>query len=108
MAYQTRNWTAVEGSNLIGSDYKLTVSGEVEVLKSNEEPHLVEAKPQGINPTELILDLDVRNGEQIGGHVVLWKAATFSKPISAGEYHDVVVRQAGGSSSKVKVEKVYS
>ncbi len=108
MSYKSQKWTALQTTNLIGSEYKLTVTGEIEVLKSNEEPHLAEAKPQGINPTELILELAVAGEGEIGGHVVLWKPVSFEKAISANGYHTVMIRQESGPSEAIKVEKALS
>jgi hypothetical protein len=108
MAYQTKDWTAAQTTNLIGSEYNLTVTGEVQVLKTSEQPHLAEAKPPGINPIELILDLTVTGGSEIGGHVVLWKTVTFKKHVSPGEYHTVMIRQDGAPGKTIKVEQVPS
>ena len=107
MAHQTRKWAAVQTTDLIGSEYNLTVTGEVETLKTSEKLHLAEAKPQGINPTELILELTITGSEEIGGHVVQWKPVEFKKTISPGQYHSVMIRQ-GDQTETVKVEQVPS
>ena len=50
MTYASRNWKAVETTDLVDSKHGLTVTDEVQVHKSNETPKLSEASPQGISP----------------------------------------------------------
>jgi hypothetical protein len=106
MAYQTRNWHAVETTDLVGSAHKLTVTGEIQLLKSNEEPALEDAAPQGFNPKILILDLTV-SSQGLGGQVVHWKSVTYEKSISAHQYAEVTIR-GGGETKTVSVEEVLS
>jgi len=107
MAYKVRDAKAVEKSDLIGSEHTLAVTAEVQVLKSNEQPHLAEAAPQGFNPKELILDLTVSGAGELGGNIVLWKQVSFEKKISGHQYGNVMLRQSGAEET-IPVEQVLS
>ncbi len=107
MAYASRNWKATESTDLIGSKYTLAVTGEVQVLKSNEEPHLAKARPQGISPATLLLDLSVTGAGDIGGEIVVWKPVEYVHEISSGEYTHVTVRGETDEHS-IKVEEILS
>ena len=91
MSYASRNWKAVENTDLVGSKYFLTVTGEVEVHKSNETPKLAKAHPQGISPATLILTLSVDGAGDIGGDVMLWKRVKFSSEIMSRQYKHVMI-----------------
>ena len=106
MARETRSWSAIESTNLAGSDRKLTVEGEVQTFKSNETPALAEAKPQGINAKVLILDLSVATSG-VGNDVVAWKKVKYVKSISPHQYSDVTIRH-DGTTTTVKVKEVRS
>jgi len=107
MNYQSRGWRAVETPDLTGATVTLTVSGEVEVRKTNEVPLLREAEPQGIDPAILILDVIVEGATEIGGDVVVWKDARFSREVSARQYAQVTLRGAVEERT-VDVERVQS
>ncbi|MGH6612566.1 hypothetical protein [Sphingomonas sp.] len=100
----SRNWKAIESSDLVGSAYLLTVLGEIEVSQINETPILKPAVPQGINPKILLLDLSTQTTGDVGGDATKWTPATYSQPVSAGEY--VTVDIVGQAS--VPVERVLS
>jgi len=107
MAHKTRDWKAVESSDLIGSEHKLTVTGQFEAHGTNQEACLTLAVPQGINPAILILDMDV-SSSGIGGQIVFWKdVEPFTKAISSHQYEEVTIRHDGETQS-VKVEEVLS
>jgi hypothetical protein len=107
MAHNTRNWAAAESTDLIGSAYKLEVTGQFEARSTSEEAVLTEAAPQGINPAILILDMKVLS-TGIGGQIVYWKdVAPFTRAISARQYADVTIRH-DGESDTVKVEEILS
>ncbi len=105
MSYASRNWQAVETTNLVGSEHKLTITGEVELLKSNEEAKLEAARPQGIVAQTLILDLTVEGGSGLGGHIVTWKPVSYEQTISAHQYKDVMIR-GETEEQTVQVEQV--
>ena len=91
MAHKSRNWKAVVTSDPVGSEDVLTVTGEVEVFSTNEEPKLAEHHPQGINPTILILTLTIHKTSPIGGPVVFWKEVEYKHKVSGHTYKDVTI-----------------
>ncbi|MBY5337006.1 hypothetical protein HFO99_24355 [Rhizobium leguminosarum] len=91
MIYASRNWKATETSDFAGSKYNLTVSGDVEVRRSNQTTRQSEATPQGINPKTLILNLNVEGKGDVGGDVVEWRMVEFTKGISPRQYDHVTV-----------------
>ncbi len=102
MSVQTsRNWKAVESSDITGEHRKLRVTGEVEVTSTNIEPLLTEAVPQGINPDILILELSTKTTDNVGADVLVWKCAVFEKDISEDQYSQVDIR----GQATVDVEK---
>lgn len=101
MNYASRSWKAVETTDLVGSKHVLTVTGEVQVRKSNETPKLTKAAPQGISPVTLILDLSVDGSGDIGGEVVLWKPVEYVSEISSHQYKEVTIT---GETDDVTVE----
>lgn len=92
MTYASRYWKAVETTDLVGSKYVLTVTGEVEVRRSNQGPKLGEANPPGISPVILILDLTVENHGDVANEVVEWKDITFTKEVSSRQYGHVTIK----------------
>ena len=88
---QSRNWRATEGTDLNGGDYKLVVTGEVEVSRPGEMPVLAEAVPQGIVPNPLILDLSARVLTETGGTATSWENVTFEKPVREDQYRTVEI-----------------
>jgi hypothetical protein len=107
MNYASRDWKAAETTDLVGSKHELTVTGEVQVHKSNETPKLSEASPQGISPITLILDLSVDGSGDIGGDVMLWKTVTFVKEISSRQYKDVTITGETDEQT-IEVEEILS
>ncbi len=106
MARQTRDWTAIEHTDFTGGNRRVTVSGEVETLATNETPVLAEAEPQGINPAILILDLRIETSGA-GNDVLSWQGVEFSKPCSNGQYAEVTIRNEDVETT-VRVHKVIS
>jgi hypothetical protein len=107
MKYASRNWKAVETTNLVGSEHMLTVTGEVQVLKSNDYPKLIVANPQGIVAQTLILDLTVERPSNPGGNVVFWKPASYEQNISSHQYMKVTIR-GDTEEQTVTVQQVLS
>lgn len=91
MPYATRNWEAVESTDLVGSKYVLTITGEVEVHRSNGVPRLAEQQPPGMSPVSLILDLSIQDVSDTGGDIVLWKPVEYDREVSPGQYKDVLI-----------------
>lgn len=107
MTYASRNWKAVETTDPAGAKHLLTVKGEVQVTRSNETPKLIAAQPPGINPTILILDVLVESHGEIGGDVMLWKAAEYVENIHAQQFTGVMIAGAVDEVS-LKVEEILS
>ncbi|MES2056096.1 MAG: hypothetical protein V4564_09170 [Pseudomonadota bacterium] len=100
----SRNWKAIESTDLIGSAYTLTVTGEVEVSQINETPILTAAVPPGINPAILLLDLSTETTGDVGGGATKWAPVAYSQSVSSGEYEAVdIIGQAF-----VTVERILS
>lgn len=91
MMYASRNWKATETTDLIGSKYTLTVSGEVQVRRSNQTPKLAEAQSPGINLKILILNLTVESQGDLGGDIVEWKPVEYSREVSPRHYGQVTI-----------------
>jgi hypothetical protein len=90
MAHKSRHWKAVVTSDPIGSEDILTVTGEVEVFSTNEEPELAEHHSQGINSI-LILTLSIQQTSPIGGPVVFWKPVDYKHKVSGRRYEEVTI-----------------
>jgi hypothetical protein len=102
-----RKFSAIESTNLAGSERKLTVTGEVETRRSNETPGLVEASPQGINPDILILDVTIAT-DGAGNDVMAWKEVVpFVKPISRRQYTHVTIRREDDTET-IEVQEILS
>ncbi|SMH38382.1 hypothetical protein [Mesorhizobium australicum] len=88
---KTRNWEAWIDL-MPGSPSKLIVTGQVETTAGNKVPRLTEAKPQGVNPKILILDLSIVKEGDVGTDDVSYRDARFTKPASRGQYTQVEIR----------------
>ncbi len=104
-APRTRSWKALEGRQPQGP-LTLYVSGEFETRNSNQTPQLREAVPQGINPTILILNLTVTEGEP-GNAVMGWRPMWFEKKLTRDHYLSVDINWEGKSVATCKVEVVH-
>ncbi|MEP9366110.1 hypothetical protein [Xanthobacter sp. VNH20] len=77
------------------ADPKLIVTGTVEVPTSGWAVALVEANPQGIVPTVLILDLSITRPGGMVLEVITQEPVRFEKPKSSN-YQGVTIRHGGG------------
>ena len=102
----TKDWAAIESTDLTGANRRLTVTGEVETFVSNEKATLREAVPQGTNPKILILDLSVA-ADGIGAEVLGWTTATFTRAISLHQYDQVTIR-TDDADVTIDVEEIHS
>lgn len=107
MSYASRNWKAVERTDLVGSTHILVVTGEIEVHKSNETPQLAKTHPQGISPATLILTLSINGAGDVGGDVMLWKRVKFDAEIMPHQYKHVMITGATDEQT-MAVEEVLS
>ena len=101
MAHASRNWQAVELSDLIGSKHELAVTGEVEVMGTDQVPKLIPART-GIGEA-LLLDLKVESDGSLPGHVVTWRPVEYRETIKHGRYHEVDVRRGPDDVQRLKV-----
>ncbi len=107
MAHPSRSWNAMETTDLIGSEYTLSVTGEVQTLGTNEHAKLAVAHPQGIVAQELILTLTIEKDSGTAGHVVQWTPVEYQHKISSQQYHSVRIR-GDVDDQMVKVERALS
>ena len=106
MSAGNESWKAQETTDLVGSDRKITVTGLVQTSTSSQEPELIEAVPQGTNPTIVLLDLKISDG--IGGTVLGERQVTFEKPVELHQYGQVTIRREGGEDVTFDVEFIPS
>ena len=106
MSANKEAWKAQETTDFVGSNRKITVTGTVETSNSSQEPELVEAVPQGINPAILLLKLKIPGG--IGGTVMGERSVMFEKPVEEGQYSQVTIRREDGETVTIDVEVVHS
>ena len=92
-APQTSNWKAVEDRQPSG--VSLRVTGTVTTTMSNQEPHLTKARPQGINPSILLLDLSIATTGDVGSTVMGERNVEYREDISAGQYTSIEIRYEG-------------
>lgn len=103
----SKNWSAKEGTDLVGNDRKLTVTGDVEVSNSNVTPKLAVAQSIPINERILMLELKLESSG-VGNPVMSWKTARFAQAISEDQYERVEIHHEGELLESVKVEKIHS
>lgn len=102
----TKEWEA--WINLMpGGPSSLIVTGRVETNAGNMVPQLTEAKPQGINPKILILDLAIVQQGDVGTSDVAFRDARFTKPAGKGEYTQVEIRFDNAPVALVDVKEAH-
>jgi len=100
----TRNWSALELSDLTGANTHISVNGEVEFTATNLVPKLALHKPQGINPRILMLTLTIEPQGQIGAPTMAFKPAADKQPTSGKAYDEVSILFDGKIIQRVKVD----
>ena len=100
----TRDWEALEMTDMIGQHGQITVTGEVELSETGTTAELKEHTPQGINPRILLLDLVIHRQGGIHGHIAWFEKLTFKKKSSGSEYDEVDILYGGEIVQRVKVE----
>jgi hypothetical protein len=88
----TSNWKAVEDRQPPG--VRLKVTGTVTTTRSNQEPQLTKAVPQGINPAMLLLDLSIETSGNVGSDVMGKRDVEYEEEIKAGQYTSIHIRFA--------------
>ena len=106
MSAKLESWKAQETTDLIGSNRKISVTGTVQTSNSSQEPELVEAVPQGINPAILLLDLKISGGT--GATVMGVRDVKFEKSIEENQYSQVTIRRESGDDVTIDVEVIHS
>lgn len=108
MALNSRNWKAVQSSvDFAGSKHVLTITGEVEVGRTNETPTLGESVPQGIVDDILLMDVQITVSGDVGADVLTWKEASYTREIEPGQFQQVTV-QGVVETQTVDVERLVS
>lgn len=103
----TRNWYAWINT-MPGGPRTLHVIGEVEVPSIATQPLLLKRSPQGITPTDLLLDLFLVTTGDVGGTQTDWRKVHYSE--SGGElpYQTVGVHASGERISRdLEVEIIH-
>ncbi len=108
MAMNSKNWKAVQSAtDFAGSKHVLTITGEVEVSRSNESPVLAEADPQGVVAEILLIDVSVTSSGDVGADVMVWKQATYTREVTPGQYGQVTLTGVVATQT-VDVETILS
>lgn len=83
------------------------VTGTVTLPSPGYEARLEYATPQGINPTDLILDLRITQRPGIWPQVVTNVTVRYDIPDYAGAYTSVLIRLPNGEGIPLEVEEVF-
>jgi hypothetical protein len=89
-----------------GANETLHVKGKVTVPTTGFKAELVEAEPQGINPSILLLELKLTKPSGPAGEVVTTLEVTYSKR-HAKQYKLVQIEEQGHASETVPVKEVH-
>jgi len=103
-APNTRNWKAVEMPDFIGRNYKLTVTGEVEIIGTGTTAKLAKHHPQGFNPAILLLDLDIHSPGGIQGQIARFVKVSYQEQTSGHQYTQVDILFEGAISARIDVQ----
>jgi hypothetical protein len=100
----TRDWEALEMTDMIGQHGHITVTGEVELTETGTTAELKERSPQGTNQKVLLLELVIHRQGGIHGHIAWFEKVTFKKNSSGHAYDEVDVFHGDAVVQRVKVE----
>ena len=92
-------------SKLPGALPSFHVSGVVNLPNPGYEAHLVKAAPQGINPKELILDLQVKPLPGRWPQVVTPTSVRYDEGAPSIDYTGVLIREPDGDAVHLDVEE---
>ena len=84
----------------------MRVGGKVKISNTNQKPRLVEATPQGINRTILLLDLIVATEGAGIEPPEPWADATFETHVTPHQYKLVEIRWEGQLLSSCVVQEI--
>ena len=100
----TRDWEALEMTDMIGQHGQITVTGEVELTETGTTAELREHVPSGLDPKILLLDLVIHRQGGIQGHIAWFEKLTFKMRSSGNAYGEVDILHGGNVVQRVKVE----
>jgi len=100
----TRDWEALEMTDMIGQHGQITVTGEVELTDTGTTAELKEHVPSGLHPKILLLDLVIHRQGGIQGHIAWFEKLTFKMKSSGHAYDEVDIIYGGTVVQRVKVE----
>ena len=100
----TRDWEALEMTDMIGQHGQITVTGEVELTETGTTAELREHVPSGLHPKILLLDLVIHRQGGIQGHIAWFEKLTFKMRSSGNAYDEVDILHGGNVVQRVKVE----
>ena len=100
----TRDWDALEMTDMIGQHGQITVTGEVELTETGTTAELREHVPSGLHPKILLLDLVIHRQGGIQGHIAWFEKLTFKMRSSGNAYDEVDILHGGNVVQRVKVE----
>ena len=87
--------------------FNLIVKGEVETRAGNILPRLTRAVPQGIVPTQLILDLSIEDTGGVGTQAFDYRPVRYEEQAEAGDFDSVAIRWGGDIIETLKVNEVH-
>lgn len=100
----TRDWEALEMTDMIGQNGHITVTGEVELTDTGTTAELKEHVPSGFNPKILLLDLVIHRHGGVQGHIAWFEKLSFKMKSSGHAYDEVDILYGGDVIQRVKVE----
>jgi hypothetical protein len=103
-APNTRNWKAMEISDFVGPNYRLTVSGEVELTETGTTAKLVKHQPPGFNPAILLLNLEIDRTGGTHGHIAWWAKVDYQQKTNSSQYEEVDVLYHGDIIKRITIE----
>ena len=77
------------------------MTGTVTTTRSNQEPQLTKAVPQGANAAILLLDLTITTSGDVGNEVMGTREVRYREEIKAGQYTSVEIRYSGQQIAKI-------
>ena len=90
-----------------GSPSMLRVTGAVETSAGNKQPGLERARPQGINPAQLILDLGIVDTGGGGTQDVAFRPVGYEEAAEEGQYTSVLIRWASETLIVLDVQEAH-
>jgi hypothetical protein len=102
----TKDWNAWE-NNMGPGPVRLQATGEVKTPSAHKLPRLTRAKPQGINPKILILNLTVEETGKGGDEHVDFRRAYYEEPCEPKQFTEVQINWEGSVLQMITVERIF-